>query len=233
MAEIEYLTVEHLSTKDIIRIFSKIKVDPVTGCWNWTANLRHGYGRIQYRGQPIAVHRLLYAWLVGPLPKRQKGRKTPNLDHVVCDNKRCGNPAHVQLVPPRINVLRTKKGVSAINARKTHCLRGHLLPAEPNSPGRRSCSVCSNERSRKFARTEQRKEYERRYRQEHREQANESSRESMRRRRERDPEKERLYQLNYRRNHRIEHRERYREYNREAMRRHRAKKKALRESQSG
>lgn len=229
MPEPEYLTIDHLALKDIIRIFSKIKVDPVTECWNWTGGLRFDYGVITYQRHSVATHRLLYAWLVGPLPKRQPGQKTPNLDHVVCNNTRCCNPVHLKLVPPRANILRTKS-VSAINARKTHCVRGHLLTVGPDSSGRRSCSVCPNERARKFARTEHRKEYSRRYRQEHREQTNKISRESMRRRRAANPVASNEYLRSYELAHREQNREKKRIYHREYMRKRRAAKRAMRQA---
>lgn len=46
----EYLIVDHLSLKDIARIFAKIVVDPVTGCWEWQGKRnKGGYGCIKFR----------------------------------------------------------------------------------------------------------------------------------------------------------------------------------------
>ena len=146
MAVIEYLTVS-LSNKDISRVFNKIKVDPATGCWNCTGAKLRGvdYGVIRYRRKTEYVHRLLYAWLISPIPYRIYGL-TDELDHVVCDNPTCCNPFHLALVSHKENMFRGNNPPS-INARKTHCIRGHILPATPNENrsdgglGRR-CILC-------------------------------------------------------------------------------------------
>lgn len=85
----------------------------------------------------------MYAWMAGPLP-RGRGKGIPVLDHVVCNNKSCCNPDHLKLVSHRENVLRSP-GPTTTNAMKTHCVRGHLLPTEPNNLQRtkRYCKICS------------------------------------------------------------------------------------------
>lgn len=137
------LIIEHLTLKELTRIFSKIAVNPLTQCWEWTGANDRGYGKTRYRGTQQKVHRLMYAWLVGPIPKGS-GRTIPQLDHVVCDNPPCCNPAHVQPVLPKQNVLRSTKAPAAVNSRKTHCIHGHLLP-EPEA-GKRLCPACHAER---------------------------------------------------------------------------------------
>jgi hypothetical protein len=96
MPEIEYLIVDHLSIKDITRIFRKIKVTE-PGCWEWQgARLgKSNYAVIRYRKTTETVHRLLYAWTVEKLSKRKRGeplKDTRELDHLYCSNKRCVNP---------------------------------------------------------------------------------------------------------------------------------------------
>ncbi len=146
MAIVKYLTVS-LSNKDISRVFNKVEVDPVTGCWNWTGAKLRGvdYGVIRYRRKTEYVHRLLYAWLISPIPLRVYG-STNELDHVVCDNPPCCNPFHLSLVSHKVNMLRGGNPPS-LNARKTHCKRGHLLPTSQNESygnGRfgRRCILC-------------------------------------------------------------------------------------------
>lgn len=139
------LVVEHLSIRQITRIFSKIAVNKESGCWEWTAYIADGYGRLRWGNTMVNAHRLLYAWTRGPIPKG-KGRDIPQLDHVVCDNTKCCNPSHVELVLPRVNILRGSSPV-ANHARKTHCKRGHELPLEPNvfkgnGISQRSCLIC-------------------------------------------------------------------------------------------
>ncbi len=141
MVKNEYLRIAHLSRKDIARIFAKIQVNPITGCWEWTgAFAGSGYGKVWHQGRLHYTHRLMYAWLIGPLPTG-KTRDIPNIDHVVCDNIRCCNPAHVRLVSQQSNILRGH-GSSAVNSRKVWCKNGHVLPRERNGKGQRICGQC-------------------------------------------------------------------------------------------
>jgi len=148
--DIKYLTVDHLSTKDLIRIFSKISIDPSiswngTPCWVWIGALTQGYSLIWFpqTGKYEKVHRVLYAWAIKPVPRRIKGQRTPNIDHL-CRNKACVNPAHLELVPPRVNIFRAADAPASINALKTHCPQGHLLDSVKTVKGQqeRCCSIC-------------------------------------------------------------------------------------------
>lgn len=153
MAAIEYLTVDHLNTKDLIRIFNKICIHPDlqhdgTPCWIWTNSRQAvGYGQTCYHGKrPIKVHRLTFAWLIHPLPH---GRKHGELDHL-CKRTSCCNPLHLEFTDSRTNILRGN-GQSAKNAKKTHCLRGHLLVRENiylngKNKTSRQCRICILER---------------------------------------------------------------------------------------
>lgn len=139
----KYLTVEHLSTKLLKRVFGKIEIDRVTGCWNWIGSLDPKYGLTWYQGRHEKVHRLLYAWLIEPLPMSHEGRKVAQLDHEVCKNTRCCNPLHLELVTQWEN---TRRGTSppALNARKTHCPKGHVLDAlwKKGNKLNRACREC-------------------------------------------------------------------------------------------
>ena len=57
--------------------------------------------------------------MFGYLPSHPRG----SLDHT-CRVRHCVNPHHLQDVTIRENVLRSE-GVAAINAKKTHCPKGH------------------------------------------------------------------------------------------------------------
>src|SRR5882672_6137680 len=93
-------------------------------CWLWTGSrTRKGYGRVQWDGRTVQAHRLVYELLVGPIPVGLY------LDHL-CRNPRCVRPDHCEPVSNGENVLRGF-GPPAVNARKTHCLRGHPLPDRP------------------------------------------------------------------------------------------------------
>ncbi len=138
----DYLVVPRLKTQQLRRVFTKIRVDPTTGCWLWTAGrTTTGYGKVKFLGRTELAHRLLWAWLVGPLPQGQH-RDIPNLDHRKCDTKNCCFPAHLELVAPRENTLRSDRNPTAINSRRTHCAKGHLLPSEARYGEGRACHVC-------------------------------------------------------------------------------------------
>lgn len=137
------LKIDKLDKKTVERIFSKIEIDEKTGCWNWIGNKNgQGYGRVRFNGPKVLVHRIMYAWSHGPIPNPNVGsRDIPIIDHI-CENKACVNPYHLRLVSHRFNMSRGNS-VSSINARKTHCKNGHLLPTKKNKFGRRPCKICN------------------------------------------------------------------------------------------
>lgn len=122
LPEPKYLTVSHLKTRILVRLFSNIQVDSSTKCWLWTGELNHaGYGKFFYNGKKIKVHRLTYAWLIEALPEGGPGK--PELDHVVCNTRRCCNPCHVKLGPHADNMSRSRKAClpqRTPNVRESH-----------------------------------------------------------------------------------------------------------------
>lgn len=158
MADIEYLIIDDLTQREILRIFKHVSIDPVTRCWNWTASLiKGGYASIKFRGRPEMVHRIMYAWFKEPIPRGKQGKDIPNLDHIICNNPKCCNPKHLILVPEWFNVMRGNSPTS-INARMIYCKNGHLLPDKPNYRNRRICQVCRYEKNKKYQ-TEHREEF--------------------------------------------------------------------------
>lgn len=113
-------------------------------CWIWPKRLdEDGYGQVGYMGKHQRVHRLFYLFLVGAIPDGLQ------IDHL-CRNRACVNPAHLEIVPQKVNLLRGE-GICAKNARKTHCKRGHEFTTENtrfyNSPKwgvLRVCKMCEN-----------------------------------------------------------------------------------------
>jgi len=117
-----------INRKFLIRFFSRIKVstehsyngDP---CWEWTGwKNDSGYATVKVRRHPLPrqvfrVHRIMYEHFVGVIP-----------DNLYCDHlcrvRHCVNPAHLEIVTHQENDRRGL-GACGINARKTHCVRGH------------------------------------------------------------------------------------------------------------
>lgn len=96
---------------------------PSSGCWEWGGALdQHGYGTFRSRGVGYKAHRAVYALLVEPPDP------TLDLDHL-CRNRKCVNPAHLEPVSRRENVLRGNT-IAAMHAAKTHCIHGHEFTPE-------------------------------------------------------------------------------------------------------
>lgn len=129
--------------------FWKFVAPADNGCWNWTGYLGTGYGLFRLNGRAERAHRLSYSWLVSPI------EKSLVLDHL-CRNRACVNPAHLEPVSFRENILRGV-GPTAINARKTHCAHGHPYSEEntahrknKNVPRTRVCRECERKSSREY-----------------------------------------------------------------------------------
>lgn len=120
-------------------------VDASGDCWEWTATRSEGgYGRYNHEGRLQAAHRVVWELLVGPIPKGH------TLDHL-CRNRGCVNPDHLEPVTMRENTLRGY-GISAENARKTHCKNGHLFDADNTyyEGTWRRCKACIRNRARRY-----------------------------------------------------------------------------------
>lgn len=112
------------------------KVAKSDGCWEWLASKNEaGYGRIgtNSRGSFYA-HRISYELRKGAIPPGFV------VDHL-CRNTSCVNPAHLEAVPQRVNVIRGYRCVA------THCKYGHEFTQEnsyhrPDNPVKRECLTC-------------------------------------------------------------------------------------------
>lgn len=111
-------------------------------CWEWTGGkISAGYGHLiisKAEGSHRA-HRYSYELLVGPIPDGLE------IDHL-CENRACVNPAHLEAVTHQTNMVRASTSLVGINARKTHCPRGHEYSpgntyVQPN--GGRRCRECA------------------------------------------------------------------------------------------
>lgn len=142
---------DHSSLSEMQRWVSKVAIshDPA-GCWLWQGSINPcGYGQFrtnqfrshQSRGDTvIRAHRYAYLRFIGPIPEGL------HLDHL-CRVRSCVNPAHLEAVTNKENGLRGV-GAGALNARKTHCPKGHpysgdnvILEPRPWGFSRR-CRAC-------------------------------------------------------------------------------------------
>ena len=128
-------TTHDITTED--RFFSH--VEQHGECWNWTATrLPAGYGNFAIRRSPVMAHRWAYEFLIAEIPTGLA------LDHL-CRNTSCVNPWHLEPVTDRVNVVVRGTGITAQNARKTHCIHGHpfdLINTYVCPRGRRLCRAC-------------------------------------------------------------------------------------------
>lgn len=117
---------------------AKFMPEPMSGCWLWIGAIQSkGYGNYQSR----LAHRVSYERSVGKIPDGL------TLDHR-CRVTSCVNPAHLTPMTQKKN---NSLGYSptALNARKTHCSKGHEFTPE-NTRGvvrddgnRRYCKTCN------------------------------------------------------------------------------------------
>lgn len=141
------LTVQQIRGDDEARFWSKVREAPALDCWEWTASTVDGYGRFRIGGTNRGAHIVAWEMLRGEISDGLQ------LDHL-CRNRACVNPWHLDVVTLRVNTLRGES-FAAVNARKTHCDRGHEFTSENTygwSDGHRRCRVCTRKQQREYRR---------------------------------------------------------------------------------
>lgn len=121
------------------RFWKKVVKGGPDDCWLWTAaKTSNGYGLFTNADSRLVVaHRWLYEQLYGPLPPL-------SVVHHRCHNRACVNPAHLETLTNRANVLEGS-GPSAANVLKTHCPQGHPYSGDNlyvSPRGQRICRQC-------------------------------------------------------------------------------------------
>ncbi len=126
------------------RFWSKVdKSGGTESCWPWMAYInKRGYGGVYFNKKQCKAHRVAYELIKGHIPDGL------TLDHL-CRRRECVNPLHLEAVTMRVNVLRSPIGVTAINARKTHCIHGHPFSGSnlhlTSTRKERVCKQCKRE----------------------------------------------------------------------------------------
>ena len=126
------------------RFMMKVRIEPgplPTPCWVWRRSTSNGYGRFDLNGRRVRAHIIAFQLWRGAIPRGLV------LDHL-CRNRACSNPAHLEPVTNRENILRGENHV-AIRARVTHCPNGHPYDAANtyrDVRNRRYCRTCRRER---------------------------------------------------------------------------------------
>jgi len=151
----KYLIVDHLTAKDLSRIFSKIVIHPdlqynETSCWIWSAyRTDDGYGEVHWRARTERAHRIIFTWATKiPLPMGWPidWETWVEVDHL-CKRPSCCNPVHLEVVSRHENLIRGN-GLGAQYSRTELCVNGHLKKTitRSNDTSYRRCTTCRNER---------------------------------------------------------------------------------------
>jgi hypothetical protein len=121
------------------RFLQKVDRPGCGGCWAWNGYVTpQGYGRFRAGECAQPAHRISFELFREFIP----------LGECVvhrCGNRRCVNPGHLQRIA-RSEIVRRGDSCVGANARKTHCVRGHVFD-EANTyrerrSGRRHCRAC-------------------------------------------------------------------------------------------
>lgn len=147
-AAIEAMSLEDLKLETAKRKFDLQCKTLANGCIEWTGAVdrRDGYGRFyDGSGNTRTAYGFAWSYYCGEVPKDMV------LDHE-CRNRKCVNVDHLRPVSNTFNVM-SGVGVTAINAWKTHCKRGHPLDGENlyvTPTGGRDCRTCRQQSSQRY-----------------------------------------------------------------------------------
>ncbi len=118
------------------RFWGKVEACVKSGCWLWKGTIGNdGYGQFWLKPKKWRAHRIAYETLVSPVPADLV------IDHL-CRNRVCVNPAHLEPVTVRENLLRGETLAAKWLARAV-CSKGHSLKeAYLRKDGTRRCRIC-------------------------------------------------------------------------------------------
>lgn len=144
------------------RIAARITITE-SGCWQWGGYLTEGYGRTWWIKREERAHRLVYEFLVGPIPA---GLDFDHLCHnadtacsggPTCPHRSCVNPDHCEPVTRKVNIRRGRGGNRGqVQRIKSHCPHGHPYDEvntghylTPSGGPHRVCRTCAREAARR------------------------------------------------------------------------------------
>lgn len=127
----------------VLLFWVKVVVGGDDDCWPWQGSRdRKGYGHFRCaKGKTNKAHIFSFVLHGGKL------NKGDHVDHE-CNNPPCVNPKHLRKLSNGENNARSMSP-SAINARKTHCIRGHAFEGDNlyiRGDGARECLTCKKQR---------------------------------------------------------------------------------------
>lgn len=104
------------------RFMKKIKVDEVSGCWEWQGSTNNeGYGWFSYEGHARLAHRVSFLLFKGAIPKIHS-----DVCHK-CDNRCCVNPEHL------FTGTRSDNMMDASRKNRIHLIAPQKGSCHPNS----------------------------------------------------------------------------------------------------
>lgn len=133
-----------MNCADLKTFYTKIKIEErshETPCWIWQGQLLKP-SRYPVFGRRGLAHRVSYRHFKGEIPDGKE------IDHL-CSQRECVNPVHLEAVTHKENTMRGRT-LTAANAAKTHCVRGHEFTQENTriiKGGTRECRICARNRS--------------------------------------------------------------------------------------
>lgn len=154
------------------RFAERYTINPITGCWNWMGSINSkGYAYLWVpdepgkkspnRGRTLQAYKLGWIWKNGPILR--------GMDlHHKCDNPRCVNPDHLELLTRAEHQRISWNTITGRNYRKRFCIRGHeFTPANTrrNKNGGRVCKLCEKARQSSLLYKTNQKKYMKTYQQ--------------------------------------------------------------------
>ncbi len=129
-----------MNKEQIQRFQIRIKMDLSSGCWKWLGTMSAaGYGTFSIGGKNTYAHRVSYELHEGKIPDGLQ------IDHL-CRNRRCVNPAHLDVVTTQENTRRGLLGkINNWKSKNTHCPSGHPYSGKNlriTKQGWRHCIIC-------------------------------------------------------------------------------------------